>query len=134
MFRKLSTLTFLTYTHSFLRLTWFLYECVHQKTYRAENSFERYLRLTLSITLFFLILPYMYVSCLLPSVISQFPTANCFCFCCTAFFCGLHLNLIPQQNLYITAPMVLMRKICVLAGSSTSTCPLSKSSHCPSNT
>nr|XP_036230474.1 uncharacterized protein LOC106618582 isoform X2 [Bactrocera oleae] len=43
-----------------LGLTWFLYECVHQKTYRAENSFERYLRLTLSITLFFLVLPYIF--------------------------------------------------------------------------
>ncbi|XP_054090334.1 uncharacterized protein LOC114803861 isoform X2 [Zeugodacus cucurbitae] len=43
-----------------LGLTWFLYEFVHQKTYRAENSFERYLRLTLSITLFLLILPYIF--------------------------------------------------------------------------
>ncbi|XP_036230474.2 uncharacterized protein [Bactrocera oleae] len=43
-----------------LGLTWFIYECVHQKTYRAENSFERYLRLTLSITLFFLVLPYIF--------------------------------------------------------------------------
>ncbi|XP_011209051.2 uncharacterized protein LOC105230144 isoform X2 [Bactrocera dorsalis] len=43
-----------------LGLTWFLYECVHQKTYRAENAFERYLRLALSITIFFLVLPYIF--------------------------------------------------------------------------
>uniref|UniRef100_A0A0K8WGW2 Uncharacterized protein n=1 Tax=Bactrocera latifrons TaxID=174628 RepID=A0A0K8WGW2_BACLA len=43
-----------------LGLTWFLYECVHQKTYRAENTFERYLRLALSITIFFLVLPYIF--------------------------------------------------------------------------
>ncbi|XP_039956037.1 uncharacterized protein LOC120771855 isoform X2 [Bactrocera tryoni] len=43
-----------------LGLTWFIYECVHQKTYRAENLFERYLRLALSITIFFLVLPYIF--------------------------------------------------------------------------
>ncbi|XP_054740550.1 uncharacterized protein LOC129246056 [Anastrepha obliqua] len=43
-----------------LGLIWFIYEFVHEKSYRAENKIERYLRLGLSISLLLLLLPYSF--------------------------------------------------------------------------